>query len=204
MSHVDLRRVSTAITPVQKMAVCPLDEVKMQLRITSSDEDSLLQEYIVVAYDFLSGPDGWLNGCCLLAETWEMYLASNIQPRFELPLRPIASNTVSLFDIVNSDDTFTAVDPEIFHVVPGGAFSAIQRSVTTPWPYTGTFSHRTYRVRFVAGYTTAADIPAPLKLAMKMLVAHWYRNREAVGTAGDEIQFGLRALAGRYRAPFDH
>lgn len=37
-------------------------------------------------------------------------------------------------------------------------------------------------VTYIAGYGAAADVPDELKLAIKLMAAHWYNNREEVAT----------------------
>ncbi len=39
------------------------------------------------------------------------------------------------------------------------------------------------KITYVSGYTSPGLIPRQIKLAMKMLVAHWYDNRSAIGGA---------------------
>ncbi|PTW39255.1 head-tail connector protein [Rhodovulum kholense] len=61
--------------------------------------------------------------------------------------------------------------------------------------------------RFVADYTRRdldaafpGGWPGPCQLAAKLLVAHWYRNREAVAEgAGAEVPLGVRDLLAAYR-----
>ncbi len=36
------------------------------------------------------------------------------------------------------------------------------------------------QIEFVCGWLAAADVPAPIKSAIELLAAHWWRNREAV------------------------
>ena len=61
-------------------------------------------------------------------------------------------------------------------------------------------------VTFVAGHANAAAAPSQLKAAIKLLVAHWYENREPVvtGTIATDIQFTIESLLGlnRVRAIF--
>ena len=73
---MDLRRISPAITREDKLRVVTVDQVKAQARVPLSDnsEDKLIESYIVSAYDYLSGPEGWLGRCCLLDEEWEDYV----------------------------------------------------------------------------------------------------------------------------------
>lgn len=56
-------------------------------------------------------------------------------------------------------------------------------------------------VDFTAGYSNSAAIPEDLKLAMKMLVAHWSENREAVvvGTINSALELAFDALVDTYK-----
>lgn len=51
-------------------------------------------------------------------------------------------------------------------------------------------------VEFAAGRATVADVPALLKLAVRLLAAHFYENREAVvtGTIATELPLALRSI----------
>lgn len=59
-------------------------------------------------------------------------------------------------------------------------------------------------IRIVAGYgATPALVPAPLRQAMLLLVAHWYENREQAvltGAVPQQIPFGVEQLWAPYRA----
>ena len=46
----------------------------------------------------------------------------------------------------------------------------------------------------------SADVPGPLKLAIKLLVGHFYENREATTMLKiDELPLGIKALIEPYR-----
>jgi uncharacterized phiE125 gp8 family phage protein len=64
------------------------------------------------------------------------------------------------------------------------------------WP-----GHSDLRVRYVAGYAEDhTGVPQPLRHALRLLLAHWYANREAV-SAGDlkELPVAVDALISPYR-----
>jgi len=205
---MDLRLISTPLTADQKIAVCPLDEVKAQARVTHADEDALIRGYIVAAYDFLSGPDGWLGHCCLLQETWETHLPSSLSWRHELPMRPFAGTALASFDRLLADGvTYEPVNTGHFHVAFNSGIASLVRATSAPYGYLGAPRHNAYRVRFVAGFTPVDEplgVPEPIRLGMKMLAAHWYRQRETVGEPTPEVLYGLRNLCGRYRVSHDH
>jgi len=54
----------------------------------------------------------------------------------------------------------------------------------------------TVKVNYVAGYGAATAVPQTIKQAMLMLIAHWFENREAVGTVGGPVELATKALLG--------
>ena len=53
---------------------------------------------------------------------------------------------------------------------------------------------KSVQITYLAGYGGAANVPAPAKHAIKMLVGHWYASREAVGSVGQDVPLGVAAL----------
>lgn len=51
-----------------------------------------------------------------------------------------------------------------------------------------------------SGYGSEGQVPAPLRQAILMLVAHWYENREAVltGSISKELEFAVASMVGAY------
>jgi uncharacterized phiE125 gp8 family phage protein len=203
---MDLRRISPALTREQKLGVVTVPQVKAQARVIGDDEDGLIESYIISAYDYLSGPEGWLGRCCLLEEEWEYYVGMPDRLGIELPMRPFREDSLT-FEYFRSD-AYTAVDAGFYFVSTVDSFPRIARTRTLSWPYYGIPFSRAYRIRFKAGFGAAEDIPEPIKLAIKMLCAHWYANRETVGpdgrSVGEDVKYGLRSLCGRYRVALDH
>jgi uncharacterized phiE125 gp8 family phage protein len=56
-------------------------------------------------------------------------------------------------------------------------------------------------IDFTAGYANVASIPTPIIHAIKMLVSHWYDNREVVtfGSAAMPMPMAVERLLGHYR-----
>ncbi len=204
---MDLRRISPALTREQKLSVVSVADVKAQARVIGDEENSLIESYIVAAYDYLSGPEGWLGRCCLLDEQWEFYAGMPDRLGFELPMRPFKEDQTIAFDYFRSND-YTAVDPKFYFISTVDSFPRIARTRALAWPYYGIPYSRAYRIQFTAGFGGPDDIPEPIKLAMKMLAAFWYGQRESVGAdgraVGEEVKYGLKALCGRYRVALDH
>jgi uncharacterized phiE125 gp8 family phage protein len=57
-------------------------------------------------------------------------------------------------------------------------------ATTPPWPRPG-LSALGIEIAFTAGYgNVASAVPAPLRQALLLLVAHWYEHREPVHIGG--------------------
>ena len=60
-------------------------------------------------------------------------------------------------------------------------------------------------VRATCGYGAGqGDVPQPLRLAMRILIGHWYENREAliIGTIVAEAPLAVESLIAPYRRGF--
>lgn len=58
------------------------------------------------------------------------------------------------------------------------------------WPYVDLDRHYPLNVKFTVGYGDPEDVPAEIKLAIKLMIGHWYSNRENV-----MVSAGLTAVA---------
>ena len=204
---MDLRLISTPLTRELKLSVVTVADVKAQARVSHNDEDELIASYIDAAYDFLSGPHGWLGNCCLLAEEFEFFVERTPKVGIELPMRPVPDENTVLFEVRAADGTYSAVDASLYTRQLANGYTLLRRAPGTSWPYFR-YHPRAYRIRFIAGFGDATEIPSPIKQGIKLLAAHWYANRETVGpdgrTVGQEIEYGLKSLCGRFRVARDH
>lgn len=129
----------------------------------------------------------YVEGRCrrkLITQTWDdkrEAFPSGGEP-IELPFAPIASITsITYVDGDGTSQTWSASDyqtelPSGPCAMPGRILPAYGES----YPSTRQ-QFNAVIVRFVAGYGAAASsVPASLKAAMKLLIAHWYEQREAV------------------------
>lgn len=207
---MDLRRISAPLTLDQKLAVVTLDEAKAQARVRHADEDDLIKGYVAAAFDFLHGPDGWLNGYCLLEESFEFYVG-RVDAVLELPIRPVVDDTLISFEGRVDRGAYANIGAADFMVARVDEFATLARLTANGFAaQPGVADPRRYRIRFAAGWSEAADVPSTLKQSIKMLAAHFYANREVAEPAGRgtalsrEVEYGLRALAGRHRVSPDH
>lgn len=199
-----------------------LDEVKAQLRITWTDEDDYLNGLISAATATLDGPHG--IGIALMPQTWRLSLdgfpfwyaqiggdQSRLQPGYgggdiayplrqaiRIPLAPVtAVNSIKYTD----DGGVTQTVDKSDYVVD---LDATPARLTPPWGESWPIAWWRaggVKIEFDAGYET---LPADLKHAVLLMVAHWYQSREAVlvndsRAVALEIPFGVQSIISRYQ-----
>lgn len=159
------------------------EEVKQHCKIETNDDDVLVDAYIDAAVRWLDGPSGWL-GRALGKQTLEMvgWFGGRC---IKLPYPPIVGNVSIVVDDIDGNET--TVDPASYRFNDG----IITVSSGASW-----VSKASHRVRYDAGYE---ELPAPIKVAIFMLVAHWYENREAVGGTFSDVPTSANALLSTYR-----
>lgn len=114
----------------------------------------------------------------LFTQTWDMTL-DRFPDVIRVPYPPLVSVTsITYVDSAGNTQTLSASSYGVdVQREPGRIYLAYAQV----WP-TIRDIQAAVTVRYVAGYASIALIPAPIKHAMKMLIGHWYENREAVGS----------------------
>lgn len=186
-----VRVTPPAVTPVS------LVEAKAHLRVDHSDDDALITALIEAATGHLDGWTGIL-GRALINQTWRVDVPAWGYP-LRLPLGPVQSVTsVAYWDVNNTDAVFAA---ERYSLHTDALGAAIHLNSGSSWP--SVYSRQdAIRVTFVAGYgLAAADVPAPIRQAILLLVGHWYANREAVVSGNfEQLPLAVNALLTPLRA----
>lgn len=161
--------------------------LKDHLRIVTSDEDTMLAQYLAAARIRV----GDMTNRSLCTETRETTLGdfpSGIVLVFGTA--PLASVTsVKYLDEDLVEQTWSSAE---YHVDATSERGSITLKANYDWPDVGD-APNAVRIRYVAGQAQA-DIPATLKQAVLFLAAHWYTNREPVGNVGNAIPETLDAL----------
>lgn len=104
-------------------------------------------------------------------------------------------------DVDGAEQTVPNVDNASYELLTDDLGSYVRFKDTYSYPSLDT-DRPALRVAYVAGYgTNAADVPAPIRHAILMLVGHWFANREAiaVGVAPSVVPLGVEALLAPYR-----
>lgn len=171
-----------------------LTEAKAQLRLDIADDDGLLAGYLIAAREYIEGQ----TKRDLVTKTWDYTIdygwpVRGLRQYIRLPLNPVQSVTsVSYVDEAGVTQTLAANQ---YTVLSRMTYSAIVPAYDVTWNTTRRVPDAV-TVRFVSGYE---NCPQDLKLAVMMLAAHWYENRETVsGKAMTEVPLSVDALISPY------
>lgn len=176
-----------------------LDEVKLNLRVDTDADDSLIECLIVTAREQVENLTDLVLTPRALTET-----VAQLGRWVELASWPVIGIDEVRYPVNGVPTAFTA---------SAWQASFKRRPVrilpTTPgWGVPGEYGlpFRTMlpvEIDIRAGYADPAAVPATLKHAMHLLIAHWYANRSAaeVGAraAAVEIPQGVQALLQRFQ-----
>ena len=173
-----------------------LAEAKAHLRIDADDEDELLSSLIVTARRFVERT----MARALITQDWSLYL--DAWPRngtLVLPIAPVQE--VTAVRVHDPGGMPTDVDEESYAadtlseparlLLAGSGVQLLPARLLNA-----------YEVAFTAGYgEEASDVPEPIRQALKLLVAHWFEQREPVvlGEVPEEVPATVASLLLPYR-----
>ena len=198
VGHWALTAVSTGASPVE---LDPSTSLRDHLRITTTTEDTLLLEKLVVARKRVEART--LRSCFRT----QFDLAIDRFPCDRSPIRlprmpPVSVDRVTYFDIDGTSQDFGSSgwfldaysEPGRLCLKSGYAWPLATR------PQVGGV------VRFTAGYSTAAasGIPDPLVEAIRKLATELYENREGVSvgnSVNEPLPFGIDDLIAEFLLP---
>ena len=169
-----------------------LDEVKAQLRLDHSEDDDFIAAKIKAARQNLERR----CGIAMLSQTVKFSADGFPAGPLMLPRPPLPTVTSIVYrDATHAAVTLAAGD----YIVRGVAGDGFVAPVTS-WPATDGLSGAV-EATFVAGYgATAADVPEPLREAVRLLAAYLYDRGEAASSdAMHELPFGVEDMVADFR-----
>ena len=188
--------MAVALTTAPTVEPLTTVEAKAHLRLEIDTDDAPVQILISAARRFVEHA----TGRSLITQTWTLY--DDCWPECEpirLPRGPvIAVSSVKYYDSDNVLQTMASTD-YLVDVTCDPARVALLPTAVWPTAYPRI---NAIQVAYTAGYgATAASVPEDLKHALKLLVGHWYENREGVitGTISKALEFSIDALLDGYR-----
>ena len=167
-----------------------LDEAKAHLRLTSDNDDAMLETYIAAARRTIEQR----SGTRLMTQVVE--LARDDFPEDWREMSLMLGNVRSVDSIKYRDSegmeaTLAADD----YVAVVDVSPAAVRPKDGSWPAVSMHYPRSVRVRMTCGYLMTASVDRSVKTAVLMLAAHWFENREVLAAGkATMLPVGIDAL----------
>ncbi len=187
--------MTAALITAPALEPVTLADAKAHLRLDSGDDDALITAAIAAARVHVEA----LTRRLLIEQGWRVYLDQWPRKRIVrlIPTPLISVDAVTVYDADGNPTVVAADDYEVDTVaVPGRLVLSGSAPVVVGKAVNG------IEIDLTAGYgPSSVDVPAPLRQAIMMLVAHWYEHRGAVGhdMAGAVPPHGFDALIAPYR-----
>lgn len=150
-----------------------LTELQTHLRVTVNEESELITSLGKAARETVER----LTGRSLITQTLRLTLDEFPDWEIRLPRPPLVSVTsITYVDAAGTTQTLSA---SLYRVDTYSEPGRIEPAYGEVWPSAREVAGAV-NVLYVAGYGAAAAVPYNLKLAIKLLVGHWFANREQV------------------------
>lgn len=164
--------------------------VQCQIDADITDENDLIDSYIAAATNFCEQ----YTGRPLI--TQEKQYIGGFCHNIELTPNLLSVESITYIDVNGDEQTLTTSSYYI------DTASVIGRIIPLePWPQVQANHPQPITISFTCGYGDAADVPESIKQCIRLLVGHFYRNREpiVVGVSAESLDFSVDALLNQYR-----
>ncbi len=190
--------VSTA--PASEPITTALAKVHLRETLSDATNDTYIDSLVTVARKYVEQ----VCSIAMITQTCKLYL-----DRFPvssaaicLPRSPaIAISSITYVDTDGATQTWSSAE---YALDVKSRPSRLYLAYNSTYPSTRPISNAV-TITYTAGYgASASSVPADLIHAMKLLITHWYENRES-STPGSltDIPFGVKALLNEYRLRYD-
>jgi len=127
-----------------------------------------------------------------ITQTWEMTFQYFPCYEIEIP----KGNLQSVTSITYKDSTGVTTTISASDYCVSTRSGKIVPAYNKSWPSFIPYPIDSITITFVCGYGLATDVPETTKHALKLLIGHWFENRNAIVTAtvSKELEFTLSAL----------
>lgn len=176
-----------------------LTDMKKMLRLDTTDvsEDDLLLSYIAAAREYCEN----FQNRAYITQTWELTMDDFPRGVIDIPKGNLQSiNSVRYINAAGVQTTLTNNIDYVFST--RGLLGRLGAGYGKAWPCFIPYPFDAVIVNFTCGYgNLPANVPEKIKQAIKLLVAHWFTNREAVliGSVSKELEFSVSALLWMHR-----
>nr|WP_321457693.1 head-tail connector protein [uncultured Cohaesibacter sp.] len=144
-----------------------LVDIKAYLKIDHDAEDDLLRAFLSAARVHLEH----MIGHHLITQTWRLLIEGPLGETFRLPVQPVSG--LLALSVINVDGKATELDVSGLSI-----FQADNPAILANLDGFLLSSNQRLQIEVETGFgPTADDVPDPLRLAIKMIVAEWYERR---------------------------
>lgn len=185
--------VRTATPGVDLLEVA---DARRHCKIDHNEDDELLRGLIASVTGALEAPAGILRVCLLKQtwrDTWDAFPPAGEALR--LSVEPLLEVSAVEY-VADGETTWTTLAAENYWATSTALGADIELADGASWPDTAT-RPAAVRVTYTAGYgIQAKDVPQAIVHAARLMVAHYYENREAsiVGVTAQDLPLGVRHL----------
>jgi uncharacterized phiE125 gp8 family phage protein len=183
-----------------------LAEAKLHLRVDVTDDDALITAMISAAREMIERYTSRTLIYTAYRMTMDMWTWDIELPRS--PAIEAAANLVTGINYITPrirywdndyvQQTITYADDD-FELLLDNNPPLLVLPPSTIWPITAPLQRGAIEIDWIAGYgSSSTGIPQLLRLAIMMLVAHWYEHREAVGSFGSEVPLAVDSVLRLY------
>lgn len=168
-----------------------LDLMKQHLRVENSEEDTLIKAYMDSAAQYIESVSGRVFTYSNSTPQARVFVDANEREAFVRRINNLSLVTASYKD----KDGVKHVLPEDNYALMTDTYPAVIRIKKEPSDLMKEDPEGAYMF-LLSGGEAASDAPAQFKMAMFLLVSHYYTNREAeyVGGISTELKEGVKRL----------
>ncbi len=166
-----------------------LTEAKAHLRVTGTDDDTLIGTLITAARQYV---ENYLNRA-LITQTWEWRLDAFSPWTLIVPMAPLIS--VTSIQYVDGQGTTQTLAVTEYDVDAKSEPGRITPAYGKAWPAIR-YQMNAVTITFSAGYGAASAVPSPIKQAILLVIGEMYAHREASMVAAPiiELPLGVKSL----------
>ena len=174
----------------------PIDaaDVKAHCRIDGTADTEVVTALIKTARASIEA----ISGTRLITQTVKLRRC-DFRDELRLPIGPVQS--ISSITYLDSDGVSQTLSASIYSAHLYGLSPMVRRKPEQSWP--GLYdSPEAVTITAVVGYgDAAANLPDDVLHALRLLIAHYYENREPVniGNITTDLPFGVVSLINRHR-----
>jgi uncharacterized phiE125 gp8 family phage protein len=174
-----------------------LEAAKAHLRVETGEDDALITTLIAAARDYVERE----TNRSIMPQVWRLALDRFPRGPIVLSHGPVrAVSAVTYRDTSDVAQTMTT-DDYLVDELPNDYPRMVPSVDEIVWPGAQA-QPGAVTVTFSAGYAAAANVPQAIIQAIKLMVGHWYANREAVGpSALGAVPLAADSLIHSYRIP---